>query len=41
LEEYISNLITYMAYKKDDPNPAISTVAFEKLNNKVFDKKEI
>jgi hypothetical protein len=32
LEEYISSLITYVAFKKDDPNAAISAVPLEKLN---------
>jgi hypothetical protein len=31
LEEYISALITYVAYKRDDPNAAISSVPLEKL----------
>ena len=41
LEEYISSLITYVAVKKEDPNAAISSVPFEKLNNKEFNKKEM
>ena len=41
LEEYISNLITYVAFKRDDPNAAISSVPLEKLNQKEFNKKEI
>lgn len=32
LEEYISSLITYVAFKKDDPNAAISSVPLDKLN---------
>ena len=32
LEEYISNLITILAYKREDPNAAISSVPLEKLN---------
>jgi hypothetical protein len=32
LEEYISSLITYVAFKRDDPNAAISSVPLEKLN---------
>lgn len=32
LEEYISSLITYVAFKKDDPNAAISSVPLERLN---------
>jgi hypothetical protein len=41
LEEYISILITYVAYKRDDPNAAISSVPLEKLPQKDFNKKEI
>jgi len=41
LEEYISALITYVAYKRDDPNAAISSVPLEKLPQKDFNKKEI
>ena len=41
LEEYISSLITYVAFKRDDPNAAISSVPLEKLNQKDFQKKEI
>ena len=41
LEEYISSLITYVAFKKDDPNAAISSVPLDKLNQKEFHKKEI
>lgn len=41
LEEYISNLITMMAYKKDDPNAAISSVPLESLKKKEFDKKDL
>lgn len=41
LEEYISSLITYAAFKRDDPNAAISSVPLEKLNQKEFNKKEI
>jgi hypothetical protein len=29
LEEYISNLITIIAYERDDPNAAISSVPLE------------
>lgn len=32
LEEYISSLITYVAFKRDDPNAAISSVPLDKLN---------
>lgn len=41
LEEYISSLITYVAFKRDDPNAAISSVPLEKLNQKEFNKKEV
>lgn len=41
LEEYISNLITMIAYQRDDPNAAISSVPLEKLNFKEFNKKEM
>lgn len=30
-----------MAFKRDDPNAAISSVPLEKLNQKEFNKKEI
>lgn len=29
LEEYISSLVTYVAFKRDDPNAAISTVPLD------------
>ena len=41
LEEYISALITFVAYKRDDPNAAISSVPLEKLPQKEFNKREI
>mmetsp|Transcript_34683 Transcript_34683/g.33867 ORF Transcript_34683/g.33867 Transcript_34683/m.33867 type:complete len:165 (+) Transcript_34683:13-507(+) len=41
LEEYISSLITFAAYKREDPNAAISSVPLEKLNQKEFNKKEV
>jgi len=41
LEEYISNLITVLAYKRGDPHPAISSVPFERLNNKEFASKDL
>lgn len=34
-------MITYVAYKRDDPNAAISSVPLEKLPQKDFNKKEI
>ena len=36
LEEYISSLITYNAFKRDEPNAAISSIPLEKLNQKDF-----
>ena len=39
LEEYISSLITYSAFKRDDPNAAISSIPLEKLNQKDFLKR--
>jgi hypothetical protein len=41
LEEYISSLITYTAFKKDDPNAAISAIPLEKLNQKDFQRKDL
>ena len=41
LEEYISSLITYTAFKRDEPNAAISSIPLEKLNQKDFQKKNI
>jgi hypothetical protein len=38
LEEYISSLITYAAFRKDEPYAAISAIPLEKLNKKDFDK---
>ena len=40
LEEYICSLITYVAYKRDDPDAAISAIPLKNLQVKVFDKKE-
>jgi hypothetical protein len=39
LEEYISSLITYTAFKKDEPNAAISSIPLERLTQKEFGKK--
>ena len=36
LEEYISSLITYTAFKKEDPNAPICSIPLEKLNQKNF-----
>jgi hypothetical protein len=41
LEEYISSLITYVAYKRDEPHAAISAIPLDKLNAKDFNRKEI
>jgi len=40
LEEYISSLITYTAFKRDEPNAPISSIPLEKLHNKDFSKKQ-
>lgn len=39
LEEYISSLITYAAFRKEEPFAAISAIPFEKLNKKDFEKQ--
>jgi len=41
LEEYISSLITYAAFKKEEPFAAISAIPFEKLNKKDFEKNKL
>ena len=41
LEEYISHLITMIAYQKEDPNAAIASIPLDKLNTKEFNKKEM
>ena len=41
LEEYVSSLITYVAFKRDDPNAAISAIPLEKLTQKDFHKKDL
>ena len=41
LEEYISALITYTAFKRDDPNAAISAIPLEKLNQKDFNRRDL
>ena len=40
LEEYISSLITYAAFKREEPHAAISAIPLEKLNIKDYTKKE-
>ena len=32
IEEYISSLITFQAYRKEDPNASISSIPLENLN---------
>ena len=41
LEEHICSLVTYSAFKKDDPNAAISAIPLTQLNHKEFGKKEL
>ena len=41
LEEYISSLITYTAFKRDEPNAAISSIPLDKLEVKEFGKRTI
>lgn len=41
LEEYICSLITYSAFKRDDPQAAISAIPIEKLNTKTFERKDL
>ena len=41
LEEHICSLVTYSAFKKDDPNAAISAIPLSQLNHKEFGKKEL
>ena len=38
LEEYVSLLITYLAYKQENPDAAISSLSLEKMALKEFDK---
>merc|ERR1712086_444424 len=38
LEEYISLFITYMAYKQENPDAAISSLSLEHMAIKEFDK---
>ena len=40
LEEYISSLITYNAFKREDPNAAISSIPLDQLQEKQFVKKK-
>ena len=41
LEEYIGSLVTYMAFKRDDPNAATSAIPLAQLNEKKFTQKEL
>lgn len=41
LEEYICSLVTYSAFKRDDPNAAISAIPLEKLSNKNFERNAL
>ena len=41
LEEFIALLITYMAYKQENPDAAISALSLEKMALKEFDKGPI
>lgn len=41
LEEYISSLITYTAFKRDEPNAAVSAIPLETLNQKEYSKKDM
>ena len=41
LEEYIGSLVTYMAFKRDDPNAATSAIPLAQLNEKKFGQKDL
>lgn len=41
LEEYISLFITYLAYKQENPDAAISSLNLEKMAVKEFDKNQL
>ena len=41
LEEYISLFITYMAYKQENPDAAISSLSLEHMTIKEFDKNQM
>ena len=38
LEEYVSLLITYLAYKQENPDAAISSLSLERMIQKDFEK---
>jgi len=41
MEEYISSLITYVAYQKGDPNAAISSLPLEMLTKKEDNREKL
>ena len=41
LEEYISSLITYVAYKREEPHASIFAISLDKMNVKEFTKKDL
>ena len=41
LEEYISQLITFIAYQQNSQDAAISSLSLDKMANKEFDKGQI
>jgi hypothetical protein len=41
LEEYVSLLITFLAYRQENPDAAISSLSLERMANKEFDKNPI
>ena len=41
LEEYVSSLVTYMAFKRDDPNAATSAIPLQQLNEKKFGQGQL
>ena len=38
LEEYVSLLITFLAYRQENPDAAISSLSLERMIQKEFDK---
>lgn len=41
LEEYISLFITYMAYKQENPDAAISSLSLDRMAVKEFDRNQL
>lgn len=41
LEEYFATLLTYLATQRGDPNPKTSSIAYDNLNTKDFNKAQI